>query len=303
MTLPGHLDITALRLLVVVDRAGSFTAAAERLGVTQSTVSYTVDKLRAAFGDPIFVREAGRQVTTARGAEIIAGVAPALDRLDQLARPQQMDPARITGRVTIACNYYERLLMIPPLIRNVRQQAPGLRIEIVDSRGRGIDRLLASEADLLIGPYLSDVAGVYARALRDEDYVCLMDPAHPQAETEKLALDDYLRLDHIDITYEGRWRSRYLAELEALGHRLDARLAVPSPAGVPSLIAGSRLVATLPCRLAAAIGAGLVLRDCPVPGRFSIAMVWPQRHHRDVMHRWLHHQVIEAVRLPDSPPA
>ena len=55
--------------------------------------------------------------------------------------------------------------------------------------------------------------------------------------------------------------------------------------------------------LAAAIGAGLVLRDCPVPGRFSIAMVWPQRHHRDVMHRWLHHQVIEAVRLPDSPPA
>lgn len=130
-----------------------------------------------------------------------------------------------------------------------------------------------------------------------------MDPAHPQAETEKLALDDYLRLDHIDITYEGRWRSRYLAELEALGHRLDARLAVPSPAGVPSLIAGSRLVATLPRRLAAAIGAGLVLRDCPVPGRFSIAMVWPQRHHRDVMHRWLHHQVIEAVRLPDSPPA
>ena len=40
-------------------------------------------------------------------------------------------------------------------------------------------------------------------ALRDDDYVCLMDPAHPQAETEKLALDDYLRLDHIDITYEG----------------------------------------------------------------------------------------------------
>lgn len=41
----------------------------------QSTVSYGIEKLRAAFSDPILVREADRQVTTARGAQIIAAVA------------------------------------------------------------------------------------------------------------------------------------------------------------------------------------------------------------------------------------
>lgn len=295
--LPANLDIATLRLLPVIAQAGSFTAAAERLGVNQSTVSYGVDKLRAAFADPIFVREGGRQVTTARGAQIIAALGPLLDRLDGLARPDRFDPAEATGRVAIACNYYERLLMIPPLVRVLRAAAPALDLAIVDSRGRGIERLLAAQADLMIGPHDSAESGVYARALRDEDYVCLMDPAHPLAG-RALSLDDYLSLDHILITYEGSWRSRYLADLEQAGHRLRPALSVPSPAGVSRLIRGSSLVATLPRRLAAAIGEGLAIQDCPVPGRFTIALVWPRRHHEDALHQWLRETVVRAVRLP-----
>ena len=294
MALPSNLDIAALRLLVVVNETGSFTAAADRLGINQSTVSYSIGKLRTAFADPLFVRQAGRQVTTARGAQIIAGIGPMLERLDSLARPQQFDPAQADGQFTLTCNYYERLLFVPPLVRRLRDAAPGLRVSIIDSRGRGIERLLALEADMMIGPYDSAESGVYARALREEEYVCLMDPAHPLAEGV-LSIDDYLTLEHIHITYEGRWRSRYLVDLAEAGHALPVRLTVPSPAGVARLIEGTRLVATLPRRLAEAIGEGLAIRDCPVPGRFSIAMVWPQRHHRDAMQAWLRALVVETV--------
>jgi DNA-binding transcriptional LysR family regulator len=50
--LDGHL----LKLLLAVLETGSITAAAERLGVTQSAVSHLLDKLRAITGDPLFVK-------------------------------------------------------------------------------------------------------------------------------------------------------------------------------------------------------------------------------------------------------
>ena len=44
------LDLTQLRSFVAVEQAGSFTAAAERLGLGQSTVSQHVQRLEASLG-------------------------------------------------------------------------------------------------------------------------------------------------------------------------------------------------------------------------------------------------------------
>ena len=60
--LDGHL----LKLLLAVLETGSITAAAERLGVTQSAVSHLLDKLRAIAGDPLFVKRGRGIVPTAR---------------------------------------------------------------------------------------------------------------------------------------------------------------------------------------------------------------------------------------------
>ncbi len=61
--LDGHL----LKLLLAVLETGSITAAAERLGVTQSAVSHLLDKLRAITGDPLFVKRGRGIVRTGRG--------------------------------------------------------------------------------------------------------------------------------------------------------------------------------------------------------------------------------------------
>ncbi len=59
-------DFRALDVLIRVYRFGSFTRAAEDLEMNQSVVSYTIDKLRAVFDDPLFVREARRLIATQR---------------------------------------------------------------------------------------------------------------------------------------------------------------------------------------------------------------------------------------------
>ena len=50
------LDGNTLRTFLTVLDEASVTRAAERLGVSQSAVSHTLDKLRATFNDPLFIR-------------------------------------------------------------------------------------------------------------------------------------------------------------------------------------------------------------------------------------------------------
>lgn len=299
---PLSLDFATLRTLCLVHEVGSFTAAAEAIGVNQSAVSYTIERLRRVFHDPLFVREKGRQIATARCQQIIAQLRPMLSTIERLARPDQFDPASAHQRLTVACNYYERLLIVPLLVRQLRQKAPGIELHIINSHGMGPDRLLSGGADLLIGPNPANRGGFHVSRLCREDYVCLMDPGHPLAHRE-LGVEDYLSLDLIDITYEGNWVSTYMSELKARGYRIRPRLMVPSPAGVAQLVKGSSLVATVPRRLGHAMGAGLHLTDCPFPGRFDIALVWPPRFQADAMHQWVRSLLAGLRHELDAPAA
>lgn len=292
---PMAVDFRALQVLVRVYRLQSFTRAAEDLEVNQSVVSYTIEKLRGVFNDPLFVREARSLIATPRCEEVVTEALDMLARFDHLASARAFDPARTAGTITIACNYYERVIIIPDVVHAIRAQAPNLKIEIVDSSYLGHDRLLRMEADLLIGPFEQLGASFYGRKLYDDRYVCMMDPAHPMAGQD-LSIDDYLPLDHVYITYGGKWKSRYMAELERLGYDLPVAIRVPSPAGIQNLIEGTHLIATIPERLSRKIGGGLHITACPVPTHIDIQLVWTARTHNAPMHKWVRELVFQQCR-------
>ena len=65
------IDIGILRTLVLVYDLQSFSAAAKRLDVNQSTISYAIERLRGAFGDPLFVRNGNGVTATERCAALV----------------------------------------------------------------------------------------------------------------------------------------------------------------------------------------------------------------------------------------
>ncbi|MBL8492512.1 MAG: LysR family transcriptional regulator, partial [Rhodocyclaceae bacterium] len=65
------LDGKILRLFLAVLEEGSVTAAAQRLGLTQSAVSHGLERLRAVAGDPLFVKS-GRGIVATAHAELLA---------------------------------------------------------------------------------------------------------------------------------------------------------------------------------------------------------------------------------------
>ncbi len=296
MRIPDLLsvDFAALDALCRVHAQGSFTRAAQALGVNQSAVSYTVEKLRRVFADPLFVKEAGRQVPTPRCDAIVARARTLLEDYRDMAMPELFDPAQARGEIVIACNYYERLLVIPAVASRLRREAPGIVLNIVNSSSDGPQKLLDREADFLLGPFQRPESGFYFDELFSEEYVCLMDRDHPAA-AGPLDLETYLALEHVLITYGGGWRSRFLMEIENSGHRFAIAMKVPSPAGIGHLVAGTRLVATVPARLARRIGAGQAIVPCPVPAPFRLGLVWTARTNLSPLHRWLRGAILSAI--------
>lgn len=290
----GSLDLRSLEILLVVYREKSFTSAAERLGISQSVVSYGIDKLRKVIGDPLFVREAGQTLPTEKCDALVALSDGMILRIEDLRSTTAFVPAHAAEKLVIACNYYERLLMIPSIVAAFRQQAPQMQIEIIDASGNGHEKLLNRDADILIGPFRRNDVGFHTRDLMTDNYACLINPEHPAAKTD-LTLADYLKLEHIVVTYGGKWKSLYLTELEQMGNPIVPALKVPSPAGIEELVTGSQLVATLPEGLARKISGHLKVVQCPVQTRLPIRLVWTARRHHSPMMQWVRQMMAEAI--------
>jgi len=73
-----NIDTKLLRVFDEIRRTGSVSAAAERMGMSQSTMSFFLAKLRELFDDPLFVRTTSGMEPTARALELEGRVTAAL---------------------------------------------------------------------------------------------------------------------------------------------------------------------------------------------------------------------------------
>ncbi|WP_322865539.1 LysR family transcriptional regulator [Aquicoccus sp. G2-2] len=291
---PFTLDFAALRVLKRVHAHGSFSRAADGLGVAQSGVSYTMARLREAFGDPLFVRQGGGIVPTKRCVEIVETAGRMVDEFEALAAPRVFDPAVAVLEIGISCNFYERVTLIPELVRVLRRQAPGIRLNIVPSQVLGREQLKRGESDMLIGPIRIEEPNYYRRTLLTDTYVCIMDPGNALARGG-LDMEAYVAAPHLAVNYGGTFRSSFLEELERIGRQVSTVMQVPSPANLPDILRGTDMIATVPRRTAAGFGDAVAVVACPVVATIAIDLQWTPRTHVSAPHVWLRSEIAAAA--------
>jgi len=280
-----ELDAKGLQLLVTVLEAGSVTGAAQRLGLTQSAVSHGLDKLRHIVGDALFVKSGRGIVATAR-AEVLATEAREMLRaLERFARLGDFDPARWQGTFTVAANDFQRDVLLPPLMRRLRQAAPGLALRVIPSGIPSLEMLRHEHCQLVISPRPPDGADVMQKRLFEDEYRVFYDPTVREAPR---TAQEYLAAEHATVVYEplrpldlDRW-------LESRGVQRRFRVMVPGFAGLPPFLQGTDLLATVPGLLRLHLLQGLAHAAVPVScPPMPMYMIWHRRHHDDPAHRWL----------------
>lgn len=290
-------DFAALRTLQFVHDLGSFSRAADRLGITQSNVSYTVARLRDAFRDPLFVREGNRMIPTARCSAVVQYSAGVIEDFQSMTGQVTFDPATARDVVTLSCNHYERMTMLPQLIRTLRAEAPGLTLRVLTSKALGSEQLKRGECDLVIGPMQISGEQVFTRRIRADNYVCIMDPGNPLTRGA-LTVDRLVSANHIVIRFSGGWKPVYLHTLEAMGILIDPAVELSEYGDIGGYVRGSDLVAVVPGCLARQLAPDLVRRDLPFAVPLVIDLYWTTRTNRSPLFIWLRDKIARLDRDP-----
>ncbi|MBZ0233051.1 MAG: LysR family transcriptional regulator [Deltaproteobacteria bacterium] len=294
-----HVLSTDLNLLVVLHallETGSVTAAARQLGVTQSSVSRSLARLRDAFGDELFVRR-GRGVAPTRFAtELAAPLRQRLGELEALLGDRgAFDPATSRRRFRVVAFDYPQVALLAPLARRLARRAPGIDLEIRHPSRANDERLERGEVDLLLAPRHASGAGIVWTPLYSDDYVCVLSADNPT----RLTADRFAEMAHVVVAPREE-PGAIVDEVLARLRRPPRRVAVQAPTFlvVPHLLAGTPYVATIPARLAAEYGRSHALRTVTppikIPG-FTIHQGWHELHRHDPGHRWLREEVARVA--------
>ncbi|MFF7990088.1 LysR family transcriptional regulator [Kitasatospora xanthocidica] len=174
-----------LRILLAVDEEQSFTAAATRLGTSQSAVSHAVRACEGKLGAVLFDRGRHGARPTAAGARALAYARRILRLLDAMG-PEVRGAGTdgpLTGTLRIAAFRSAAAHLLPPVLAGLAERHPGLatRVRIVREIGRGTAGEVADgRADLGLATLDADgpppVPGLVAARLYEESYAL----AHPQ---------------------------------------------------------------------------------------------------------------------------
>ena len=202
------LEMRHLLALVAVVESGTFSAAAEQLGYTQSAVSQQVGTLERMVGAPLFERPGGRrpvQLTTAgemllsHARAVIARVSAAAADLRALASGEQ-------GELRVGTLPSVGTKILPGLLGTFRAEWPGVQIVLRESR-ESFDLIQAVETgdiDLTfidIGPY--DTGSLQVRRLLDDPMVLVAPADSPEARRPSVSIDDVAHLPMIGTRNPG----------------------------------------------------------------------------------------------------
>ena len=295
-----NLDVRALSTFLAVLDEGSVSRAAVRLGVTQSAVSHTLERLRQALGDPLFVKS-GRGIAATRYAmQVGPHIRQILDDLRALSAGPPFSPATAEFTFTIAANDYQRDLLLPGLVRTLRQQAPGITLHVMPSGIPNADMLRKEVCDLIISPHAPEATDIMQRGLTADRMVVFYDPSQRAAPRD---MADYLKADHIALLFATGEKPALEASLSARGLRRRTVVTVSNFSGLPEFLRGTDMLATAPERMSQHL-----LRDfawVPLPfdfKPFTLLMLWHRRNQDDPAHKWLRNQVnAVAATMNDLP--
>jgi len=283
------IDLKLLRLLDALHASQSVTRTAERLGLSQPTISIGLARLRKMLDDPLFVRTPEGMQATPRTQALMPAVRQVLDGMDLLASvTAQFDAASSERRFRIFMTDASHVTLMPRLFAHVRALAPGVKLEAATLGPDMAQALQSGEADLALGLIPTLDRGFYQQALFNQDWVCLCNADHPRIG-EKFHLKHYLAEAHVGIV-SGTGAQLLEDALHTLGKPRRVQLALPGFLGLPGILSTSDLVATLPRHIGETLAqaAGLRVLPCPVAIEgFTVKQYWHTRYHQDPANRWL----------------
>jgi len=288
------LRLRDFKVLSTVLRERSLTRAAEVLDTTQPSVSKVLARLRAHFGDPLFVRNGQAMHPTPKALAIAEPLDGLLLAANALSKPTpSFDPRTsdrtfkiLTADVGMACFF-------PLFLSKMAEAGPRLTLQALPlDSGHFETKLEAGEADLAVGAFPKPPRGLRRQRMFFDGYVSVVRKDHPKLRRLQNH-SEFCAARHIVVEASATGHTAHQIVQQALETEVaQENILLRLPSFVVAMLVASRTdgVATIPAKLASffidQLGLASFRPPIPLPP-IEIVQYWHERCHRDPGHRWL----------------
>ncbi|OAB55528.1 LysR family transcriptional regulator [Leptolyngbya valderiana BDU 20041] len=181
-----------LRAFIQTARTGSVSAAADRLFLSQPSVSQQIRALEDELDRPLFERAGPRMQLTPAGKALLDMARPLVDRLDALPDDFARRYGSLeSGEIRIAAGESTIMHLLPPLLMRFRHKHPGIFVHMHNVTGAdGLGMIRADQVDFAVGSMLDVPSDIDYQPIYRFNPVLIMHPDHPLARKRRIVLAD-----------------------------------------------------------------------------------------------------------------
>lgn len=179
-----------LRAFCHAAQANSISRAAERLSLSQPTISLQVRALEDELGVTLFERKGPRISLTPEGEALYQLAVPLVEGIDNLGDAFAERLGHVaTGELNIAAGESTILYILPRFMKRFAAQYPGIRVRLHNVTGRdGLAQIRVDEVDFAVGSMLDLPADIEYRPTFSYDTLLITAKSHPLATQEQPSL-------------------------------------------------------------------------------------------------------------------
>jgi LysR family transcriptional regulator, nod-box dependent transcriptional activator len=308
-------DLRQVALLVALIDAQSLSLAAERLHMTPSAASQSLQRLRDVFGDELVVRQGPRYLPTPLGETVL----PSFRDMAALwqhtsAGTAVFDPASSEASLSLVCDAVFAELDLAACYAAIVSAAPRVLLDVrtPDPVPGSFASLRSGAVDVVLTTFTppGDAEDLHAERFADAEFThCCLSVAHPRIGAG-LTLAQYAAEQHVrahPIERSGGSLTPIDQALVSLGHSPRRSSIVLSMPHLAAIVATTDRLTTVSRHQGAVLSRYAEgLRLLPLPPEVPrIAapryMVWHHRTHHSPAHRWLRDRLREFVYAEAGP--
>ena len=183
------MELRHLRYFTALAECLSFTRAAERVHVTQSTLSHQIRQLEDEVGRPLFDRVGKRVALTEAGELFVAYASKALKEVDQALSVLREAAHPLTGTLRIGATHTFNLRFIPDCLAAFIGRFPTVKVVVEELEADAIEsRLIAGALDLGVAYLPTRSSELWFEPLYNEEMVLVVAQSHPLARRKRIRM-------------------------------------------------------------------------------------------------------------------
>jgi len=192
------MDLRQLEIIRAIADTGSFTAAGEKLHVSQSAISRQILLLEEELGEPVFHRIGRRIRITPAGESLLQLSHRVFQDLQETVSTISEKRDSLSGTIRLVGGMTVCLYVFPTLLAEVRRVHPHLDLKVtVGSAERSIAMLRSGAGDLGMITLPVEATDLVSVPVLQEELLLITYPAHPLAKKKSIAPADLDKQDFV----------------------------------------------------------------------------------------------------------